>query len=112
MTQAASSASTAVAPSADGGTPPPAGEDAMAAGTSTAEAARALTEAQAPASVPTWTVPAAVAMAPDPAAPSGGSGAEQATGSDAGASSGPNLAILGIGVMALIAVAVWLRRRM
>lgn len=112
MTQAASSASTAVAPSADGGTPPPAGGDAMAAGTSTAEAARALTEAQAPASVPTWTVPAAVAIAPDPAAPSGGSGAEQATGSDAGASSGPNLAILGIGVMALIAVAVWLRRRM
>jgi hypothetical protein len=113
MTQAASSASTPVAASADGATPATTSEAAMAAETSTFEAAQTLSGSQAPASVPTWTVPAAAqAMLPDPDASSGGSGAEEATGSDAGASSGPNLAILGIGVMALIAVAVWLRRRM
>lgn len=57
--------------------------------------------AAAPEGMPTWTpVPGA--------SPSGGPGCEEEPG---GCPDGPNLAVLGLGILALVAIAVWLRRR-
>lgn len=62
----------------------------------------------APAPVATWTLPAESAAA-------GGAAAVAPAGDDAPAApggSGPSLAVLGLGVMALVAIGLWLRRRM
>lgn len=62
----------------------------------------------APAPVATWTLPAESAAA-------GGTAAVAPAGDDAPAApggSGPSLAVLGLGVMALVAIGLWLRRRM
>jgi len=105
----ASARMTAGAAAQGGATPISAGDtagdgDASPPGTDEADYGA---EQVAPEVVPTWTVPSDAASAPDDA----GGPATDADGSpDAG--SGPNLAVLGIGVMALMAVAVWLRRRM
>ncbi len=65
-----------------------------------------------PVVVPTWTLPAAAvaALADQEAGSEGGADGQRAT-QPASSAGGPNLAVLGIGLMALIAVAVWLRRR-
>ncbi|RIL12774.1 hypothetical protein DCC79_00190 [bacterium] len=63
---------------------------------------------EAPAPVATWTLPAGAAAAGDtrPAAPTD----EDTPVAPGGA--GPSLAVLGLGVMALMAIGLWLRRRM
>jgi hypothetical protein len=59
---------------------------------------------------PTWTVPA-LAAAPASALNQEDSAASNTSGDGGGGSSGPNLAVLGIGAVALIGVALWLRQR-
>jgi len=108
MTAAAASAGTPAGDTA-GGAPDrsPPGTADTAAGVSDATAAAG--DLAPPEAVPTWTIPAIAEVAVDnPTGPPAGSADAARSG---GGASGPSLAVLGIGVMALIAVAAWLRRR-
>lgn len=105
---AVSSGAIAPAPATPEAEPAEVGSISDASGAS--EAADPASLAALPESAPTWTVPAVAAL--DPSAPAAADADAGAARAPEGGGGGPNLAILIIGVMGLVAVGVWMRRRM
>lgn len=89
----------------DAGAP---GAEATSAASTAADSGASPAEPTAvPEAVATWTLPASSAAGGNPTPATDAEGVPAAPGG-----SGPNLAVLGFGAMILIAIGVWLRRRM